>query len=1431
MKNQFIATILSFLFMGGMYGQIPSGYYSSAVSSGYNLKTELHNIIKNHTVRTYTELWSYYDDTDLDVDGYIHDMYSENPGGLDSYNYTWSVNQCTGSASFESQCYNREHSFPKSWWGGSIEEVMYSDIHHVIPTDGYVNLERGNLLYGEVSSPTWISQNGSKKGPARSGLGYTGSVFEPIDEYKGDFARIYFYMATRYENVISSWWGGGMLNGTSDQVFQDWAIDMLLEWHANDPVSQKEIDRNNAIYYQVQANRNPFVDHPEFAQRIWGGCAVNPPTNIVDANRCGPGVMSFSPVPGTGGNSIRWYLNNTTTTVFYDKNPASFNFKVSYTLFISSYDTITGCESTRLPVVGTVNEIPTVFFSGLATSYLIVDNAVSLVGSPSGGTFSGNGISGSTFDPSAAGTGTHAITYSYTSAEGCSNSYTLNVNVTSPSGTGDSDLIISAVYDGPLLGNPKGIELYVQKDISDLSIYGIGVANNGAGSDGLEYVFPAVSASAGDYIYCVASGTDFANYMGFNHNFSTGVLAINGDDAIELYKNGSVVDLFGDVALSGVGQAWEYTDGWASRKDCTGPNGGTFNASNWNYSGIDALDGTSTNASAANPIPLKTYTCGPVCSTTYATDTHVTCDSFTWIDGNTYTGSNSSAQHTLVNSLGCDSIVTLDLTINQSSSSIDTQVACGSFTWLNGVTYTTSNQSDTYVLQNAAGCDSIITLNLTINSPTFSTETINTCASSYTWKDGVTYTESNNNATHVLVNSQGCDSVIILNLTIHEVALGTDVINACGSYTWIDGNNYTISNSTASHTIVGGAASGCDSIVTLKLTIFPIKTGTDVINACGSYTWIDGQTYSNSTNTATHTLMSSDGCDSIVTLNLTIRDTLQGTALVSSCSAYTWINGITYTESNTTATHLLKTSAGCDSLVTLNLTIADTLRGTDVIEACESYTWINGQTYTSSLSGIKHYMKTTEGCDSLVTLDLRIKGPLSTVDQIEACESYTWIDGMTYTESNSTATHTLTSSSGCDSIVNLNLTIHKATETADVITTCAPSYTWINGMTYTSANSWASHMLTSSKGCDSLVRLNLTFNSFSKGVDAVLACESYTWIDGVTYTESNNTATYTFAGGSVFGCDSIVRLNLVINQKTSGTDVQTACGSYTWIDGNTYTTSTSTPTFTLTSSQGCDSIVTLNLTILDVLTGTDVQEACGSFTWIDGNTYTASTSTPTFTLTSSQGCDSIVTLNLTMLETSIGTDVQTACESFTWIDGVTYTASTNTPTFTLTGAQGCDSIVTLDLTIEPLDLSVTQNGNELTATQSGASYQWIDCDTQQEVSGATGQSYTPESSGNYAVIITGADCADTSACVAVEISGLDELANTWLNLYPNPTEGILQLDFKQHVEGPVHVYDMYGQLILTEMVSGSEKRLNLPFANGMYLLEFNGTVQRFEIRR
>ena len=254
MRN-IILIIISFLCFVTTYAQMPANYYNAARDlCGEDLRQKLYEIISTHTTLDYGDLWTAYRQTDLRNGDTIWDIYSNCP-------FRYSINQC-GNYSSECDCYNREHSVPQSWFGEATP--MKTDLFHVYPTDGWVNGKRGNHPLGTVSNPTYTSGNGSKVGPCTYS-GYTGTVFEPVDEYKGDLARTYFYMSVCYKNKNLGQDSESMFEGSQ---LKPWALRMLIEWHYADPVSQKEIDRNNAVY-AIQHNRNPFIDCPYFVDAIW----------------------------------------------------------------------------------------------------------------------------------------------------------------------------------------------------------------------------------------------------------------------------------------------------------------------------------------------------------------------------------------------------------------------------------------------------------------------------------------------------------------------------------------------------------------------------------------------------------------------------------------------------------------------------------------------------------------------------------------------------------------------------------------------------------------------------------------------------------------------------------------------------------------------------------------------------------------------------------------------------------------------------------------------------------------------------------------------------------------------------------------------------------------------------------------------------------
>lgn len=348
MKRILSFFLLSFAFFNAS-AQIPAGYYDDAAGlTGPALKTKLSQIIFIPNSIGYGALWNAYYTTDRDVyyegDNTVLDIYTEVPNGPDFYTFNMGTNQC-GQNGPEGTCYNREHIVPQSLFGS--QNPMYSDVHFIRPTDSKVNGMRGSFPFGKVGTATYTSSNGSKLGASAS-AGYTSTVFEPIDEFKGDIARMIFYFVTRYEDKLSTFQSGGMLGNTTFPGLQAWEKDQLLAWHLQDPVSPTEINRNNASY-TVQGNRNPFIDHPEYVVQIWGTPVVDTeaptvPTNLI-ANSPTSNSIAVSWTASTDNIGVTSYLvyangtlkatvsGTTTSTVVTGLSPLT-----SYTFYVIAKD-------------------------------------------------------------------------------------------------------------------------------------------------------------------------------------------------------------------------------------------------------------------------------------------------------------------------------------------------------------------------------------------------------------------------------------------------------------------------------------------------------------------------------------------------------------------------------------------------------------------------------------------------------------------------------------------------------------------------------------------------------------------------------------------------------------------------------------------------------------------------------------------------------------------------------------------------------------------------------------------------------------------------------------------------------------------------------------------------------------------------------------
>ena len=483
--------ILAILISSLSSGQVPTNYYDSATGSGYILKTQLKTITTNgHQARTYNQLYNgsgvsgsngYIDThsdnavssgTNYENDGTILDMYSENPSGTDPYNYTHGNSQC-GNQSSEGDCYNREHLIPQSSFNSAYP--MQSDIHHVIPSDGRVNNFRGSLVFGNVNTPNWTSSNGSKRGSSAMS-GYSGVVFEPIDEFKGDIARALLYFAVRYEDTVDGYTSFNMFNGSNDAVFFPWAIEVLLDWHNNvDPVDQRERDRNDAAY-DFQNNANPFVNHPEYASMIW-----NPVTDT-EAPTAATNLIASNPTV----NSIDLSWTAGTDNIAVN----------SYDIYVDGTNTVS-TSNTTITVTG--------LSANTEFCFTVFARDAALNTAPS---------SNESCETTNEGTSTPNEIFISEYVEGSSNN--------------------KAIEIANFTGNSINLSAYtLARDVNSNGAYGAALQLTGTLTTGNVHVISRGNASEGTL--AVADQLSSADAMSFN-----------GDDPVGLFKNGVLIDIFGN---------------------------------------------------------------------------------------------------------------------------------------------------------------------------------------------------------------------------------------------------------------------------------------------------------------------------------------------------------------------------------------------------------------------------------------------------------------------------------------------------------------------------------------------------------------------------------------------------------------------------------------------------------------------------------------------------------------------------------------------------------------------------------------------------------------------------------------------------------------------------------------------------------------------
>jgi hypothetical protein len=832
---------------------------------------------------------------------------------------------------------------------------------------------------------------------------------------------------------------------------------------------------------------------------------------------------------------------------------------------------------------------------------------------------------------------------------------------------------------------------------------------------------------------------------------------------------------------------------------------------------------------------------------------------------------------TLTSSNGCDSIITLTLTVKPNSASARSQSICQGSSYSFGGVNLTSAGTYRDSLTSSNGCDSIITLTLVVKPNSASSRSQSICqGSSYSF-GGVNLTSAGTYR-DTLTSSNGCDSIITLTLTVKPNSASSRSQSICqGSSYSFNGVALTTAG-TYRDTLT--SSNGCDSIITLTLTVKPNSASSRSQSICQGSSYSFNGVALTTAGTYRDTLTSSNGCDSMITLTLTVKPNSASSISQSICQGSSYSFGGVNLTSAGTYRDTLTSSNGCDSIITLTLTVKSILRVNDTVSLCNGSSYLFNGVNLTTAGTYRDTLTGANGCDSITMLNLSFHSFASSSFSASICPGSSYLFSGSHLTVAGTYTDTLTAAAGCDSIVTLHLTVGTNSYHSIADTICQGSRFLFNGVSISAAGTYTD-TLSSAAGCDSIVTLTVVVrpNSASSLSQSICPGSSYmfhgaslsvagTYRDTlasasgcdsvITLTLSvkpNSTgsvsqyicqgSSYSFHGVSLTtagiyrdtlnaanGCDSIVTLTLTVSPNTSSTITATACTGSSYLFHGVGLTVSGTYTDTLSSANGCDSVVTLHLTFSSFTTGAVSGFICPGSSYLFNGQSLNATGIYIDTLTGTGGCDSIATLTLTVGAVHSTLITYGICPGSSYSFGGVALTAAGAYRDTLTAVTGCDSIVTLDLNINAKPNPViTQAGTDTLHTGIYTSYQWLKSGI--GITGAVSSSIVVSQNGNYQVLVSDSNgCRDTSVVFAFVNTGLATITDDHISLYPNPNNGSFILESQNDVGKYIVISDMVGRVISESMIASGRQPIEMSdISGGAYVLSIKGTsdVIRFTV--